>query len=480
KLQRKEAHMDCFVDNLNEDEAERESLLAKPTCFIIVGKPVTYLFLSHTQKKLLDILSEGKSIPEDMVFQLIIARLNSPDVEHYGYVLSCLPFMSEACLKIHEQIDLIKNLRLTPDFIINIKCPDKDLIQRLSGVRKHPETGQSYLREQWSIEKVDKRKKEEIREEDPVEAEEEQELHNDMINQMVWLPENSTENTSLSISMYKETTLRSLEVSFFGHPMQSLCLFQEEHLRAMSSAKAVAPGFRWRRSCWGSTCPVALKEGIVIQGKPELCVGFQDKIYVLSSEEAYQKFLLNPRQYLLSPMPRPPCKVSIIGPPQSGKSTLCKLLAQHYGAVVIDVEELIQPLMAKLEQDRLDKIKEDATQTAIGKIKMKMEMEIGSTRNLGKLSLVWIAFLCVLFTLDSLCYIFFCTQKIHQCISMQYCFPCSVTEDHPEVKAMVLNALREAKEVHPAAPSELYAEVLEKCIKEVCQISEACWLHLQA
>lgn len=38
-----------------------------------------------------------------------------------GYVLSCLPFMSEDCLKIHEQIEMIKNLKLSPDFIINIK-----------------------------------------------------------------------------------------------------------------------------------------------------------------------------------------------------------------------------------------------------------------------------------------------------------------------------------------------------------------------
>lgn len=38
-----------------------------------------------------------------------------------GYVLSCLPFMSEDHLKINEQIELIKNLKLTPDIIINIK-----------------------------------------------------------------------------------------------------------------------------------------------------------------------------------------------------------------------------------------------------------------------------------------------------------------------------------------------------------------------
>lgn len=38
-----------------------------------------------------------------------------------GYVLCCMPFLSEECMKIQEQIDLIKNLRLPPDFIINIK-----------------------------------------------------------------------------------------------------------------------------------------------------------------------------------------------------------------------------------------------------------------------------------------------------------------------------------------------------------------------
>ena len=49
-------------------------------------------------------------------------------------------------------------------------------------------------------------------------------------------------------------------------------------------------------------------------------------------------------------MPRAPCKVSIVGPPQSGKSTLCKLLAQHYNALVLDKKEL-KPIMAKIKQE---------------------------------------------------------------------------------------------------------------------------------
>lgn len=106
---------------------------------------------------------------------------------------------------------------------------------------------------------------------------------------------------------------------------------------------------------------------------------FQDKVYILSSQEAYQKFVTNPRWYLLPPMPRPPCRVSIIGPPQAGKSTLCKLLAQHYNALVLDMEDLVQPVLAKAEQERLDKIKEDTTQVAIEKIKLKMEPDGGES-----------------------------------------------------------------------------------------------------
>lgn len=97
---------------------------------------------------------------------------------------------------------------------------------------------------------------------------------------------------------------------------------------------------------------------------------FRDKLYIISSQKAYEKFITNPRTYLLPPMPRPPCRVSIIGPPQAGKSTMCKLLAQHYNVMVLDVDTLIQPILAKFDKERLDKIKEEATQDAIEKIKM--------------------------------------------------------------------------------------------------------------
>lgn len=73
-------------------------------------------------------------------------------------------------------------------------------------------------------------------------------------------------------------------------------------------------------------------------------------------------------------MPRPPCRVSIIGPPQAGKSTMCKLVAQHYNVVVLDMDMLAQPALAKFEQKRLDKVKAEATQDAIEKIEMEVTL----------------------------------------------------------------------------------------------------------
>ncbi|XP_060948026.1 adenylate kinase 9-like [Limanda limanda] len=412
-----------FVDNLMEDEAEKETLLAKPTCFIIVGKPGigkstlakniaeswkciyiddTDVLNTHIQNRtkegleLLVILSEGWILPEDKVLQLILDRLDSRDVEHYGYVLSCLPIMSEECLKIHEQVATIKNLKLTPDFIINIKCADKDLAERLAGLKQYPETGQLFTRDKWQCEDVYIKRKysKDKAMEDKGVQDAGKGLQRDVIYHLVWSPENSTRNALIRINMYKDTVLKPLEDYMAAHnPLYRMELdgnntpeelysyvmsrlgslaikrvsipillhkpdeeLPEEAdtadlLRHMSSSNPVAPGFRWRRSRWGSTCPVALQEGRVVPGQPELSVSFQDKLYILSSAEAYQKFVTNPRQYLLPPMPRPPCKVSIVGPPQSGKTTLCKLLAHHYNALVLDTEDLVQPILAKIEQE---------------------------------------------------------------------------------------------------------------------------------
>ncbi|KAM6954065.1 adenylate kinase 9 [Aplochiton taeniatus] len=504
--------MDTYMDSLIEDEAELQLLIAKPTCFIIIGKPgvgkstlaqqiaeawkcvlidETEILNKHIKDpsdekgmELLNILIQGKSVPEKMVFQLILDKLKSPEVEHYGYVLSCMPSMSEEYLSILQQIELTKSLKLTPDFIINIKVADKDLVQRMAGQRHHPATGRGFTREQWDPVKKEAPKKkgeeEEGEEEDDQEEAEVQEieLQKDMISQLVRMPENLPESAYRRIFLFKNTSLRQLEDYMADHDPS--CLFEldghkkadellmsvlsrlatmggsspsvpvrllqfeeeelpeeidtEELLRTLSSSKAVAPGFRWRRSRWGRTCPVALREGRTIKGKPEFSVGFQDKIYILSSQEALQNFMANPRRYLLPPMPRPPCKVSVIGPPCSGKTTLCALLAKHYGAKVVDMEVLIAPVLAQLKQERLAKLREEMTISAIERVRARLELD---GQNLGEGE----------------------TEKGE--------VEAEVTEDNLEVQAIVAEAVTEAEQVHTAPPLDIYADVLEKRLKEI-------------
>lgn len=61
---------------------------------------------------------------------------------------------------------------------------------------------------------------------------------------------------------------------------------------------------------------------------------FLDKLYVMSTNEALAHFMRNPRPYLAPHLPRPPCKVCVLGPPHAGKTTVAHALAQRYNAKV--------------------------------------------------------------------------------------------------------------------------------------------------
>ncbi|KAI5085667.1 adenylate kinase 9 isoform X2, partial [Silurus meridionalis] len=197
----------------------------------------------------------------------------------------------------------------------------------------------------------------------------------------------------------------------------------EELLEILSSSKTIAPGYYWQRSRWSCTCPVALKEGKIIKGKPIYSVSYLNKFYLLSSNEALQKFMVKPRWYLVPPMPRPPCRVSVIGPPQSGKSTLSALLAEHYGAVVIDMNMLMDDGLDKMRQERLEKTHQGAVISALEKVKARMMGEDESEME--------------------------------------------VKEDHPEVQALVEEAMKKAELMSIELTDEVYADVLKKRISEI-------------
>ncbi|NXO65846.1 KAD9 kinase, partial [Phainopepla nitens] len=387
-----------FTDIFDEDEAERSFLLSKPTCFIVFGKPGSgkktlarkvaqrwnCIFIEASEVvqkniqqateyglKCQELLCQGQRIPEKLVTEMILQKIESPEVAHFGYVLTGFPSLSEEYMTVPQQIQKIMNLKLKPDILINIKCSDYELCQRISGQRLNPILGEIYQRNQWDPKVTGKHKKEEDQDEEEEEEEEEQDAEEeedeetgkgprkklDPFNQLVQRPEDFLENAEKRIRIYKDIVLPPLEEMLAAQDCRylievdgsqepdhvfevsklqklhfSYCCFnkQDELFRALSSYKLIAPRYRWRRSRWGQVCPVALKGGDIVMGDPEFAVSFLGKMYILSSQEALDKFVLNPRPYLLPPMPVSPCKVFVFGPPFSGRTTICNGIAQNY------------------------------------------------------------------------------------------------------------------------------------------------------
>lgn len=64
--------------------------------------------------------------------------------------------MDENLMKLRDQMDAMKNWPLTPDYVINIRIPDADLIQRRQGEKIDPMTGMLYIKEQYAPTPVEK------------------------------------------------------------------------------------------------------------------------------------------------------------------------------------------------------------------------------------------------------------------------------------------------------------------------------------
>lgn len=123
-------------------------------------------------------------------------------------------------------------------------------------------------------------------------------------------------------------------------------------------------------------------------------VRFLDKMYCLSSSEALVKFTRNPRAYLLPPHPRIPCKVCIIGPPTSGKTSLAEMIAQHYNAMVnydllciydyyspflyfkvLDMGVLLEPLLADAKEAAVQEAREKAKSSTIATLTQELTQQ---------------------------------------------------------------------------------------------------------
>ncbi|XP_055981425.1 adenylate kinase 9 [Sorex fumeus] len=564
-----------FVDIFDEDETEKNFMLSKPVCFVVFGKPgvgkttlanyitqtwkcipvealpvLEELIASDTPSGnlLQSMLHKGHSIPDEVIIKLLLEKLNSQQVSHFGYIITEIPSLSEDTLTIRQQIDFIKNLNLKPDIIINIKCPDHDLCNRTSGQRQHSMTGHLYIRDQWDLDAIGKRRKKrkgtlkETKAEEEGEEEEEQEeeeallagiqLVAGIIQHLVQRPEDYMENIEQAVKLYKDTILPSLEEMMAEHNSQYLIeldgnrtpeelfmvimdrlkylnlrragvlaklqsseeemnytLETEEMLRSLASYKLIAPRYRWQRSKWARMCPVSLKEGNIQAGLPDYSVSFLGKMYCLSSEETLKTFLLNPRPYLLPPMPKPPVKLFLFGPPSSGKTTLSNLLAEHYNRPVIDYNQLVMPRFEKAREMLIKNMISEATERAIAHVKERLIAQLhtdgkvsndqskrGSVENEDKKTSEknpdQAGISQNVLVKDEETneptpeeHSLGMNQKANTETTLDLIE--EVTADHPEVVSMIAGSVQMVQNANFEQPNEKYAEILAEILKEV-------------
>jgi adenylate/nucleoside-diphosphate kinase len=145
----------------------------------------------------------------------------------------------------------------------------------------------------------------------------------------------------------------------------------EEAFLKFSRQGTAGPMYKWIWSDWGSFCPVSMTQGIYQTGSPKYAVHLFNKIYFLADEEACQKFVDNPRPYLLPPFPKPGSKVFLFGPPVCGKSSVAHCLGYLLNSKVLTPDEMHNEYFSQAINEYQDKVKQAAIAEALELLKKR-------------------------------------------------------------------------------------------------------------
>eukprot|EP01135_Chromosphaera_perkinsii_P003290 Nk52_evm65s239 gene=Nk52_evmTU65s239 len=352
------------------------------------------------------LLMAGQEVPEEMVIECLKDKMNAPGVEFRGYVLEGLP---TACkMSVEDQLELVEQLKCPPRYVINLSISDDDLRSRRTTQRVFPETNEVFTEKRF-VEPVvdiskdegmdDNEEEEEEEEEAEEEGDEEEEVKSvdsldliepldssllapEIIEQLVKRPEDYMMSVSDCLEHYDKMIFPKLiefvkkneevylldtcatvdEDSLFKGVLKELKIaqmsqvtiphaldFEDESLdvdKALTQlATLLDDDLPLKLSKWGKYCPVTLHlDKKMVLGNPIYSVGYLGKLFLMSSSENKEKFLKNPKMYL-STDPRFECKLWVVGPPMSGKTTQAELLSEHYNVPILNVEAVINNVM---------------------------------------------------------------------------------------------------------------------------------------
>jgi len=247
-------------DAFNEDKAEIQFLSSKPSCFLLLGKPgcgkstlakkfaklwkCVYLTVPDAIQDAIEkgtenglqaneLLCKGEAVPQTLCLNILKELIESPRIQHHGYIMYGLPLYASEVDDVEQQINFIENLTMKPDYIINLKLPDEDLVGRRKGIKVDPITNQLYTKQhmdEWEKQKegldmqgeevLDEDGGEEEEEDDDDDMQEEEEFDEEggneertaeLMDRLTVRNEEFEENIRTDLKQYKEIVLCRLE-----------------------------------------------------------------------------------------------------------------------------------------------------------------------------------------------------------------------------------------------------------------------------
>ena len=83
-----------------------------------------------------DYMDRGFLVPDNLIINLVKLRIKDADCKN-GFLLDGFP-------RTIPQAQAMKNANIYVNYVVEIKVPDNDIVERLSGRRIHPKSGRIY------------------------------------------------------------------------------------------------------------------------------------------------------------------------------------------------------------------------------------------------------------------------------------------------------------------------------------------------
>ncbi|CAL8073381.1 unnamed protein product [Calicophoron daubneyi] len=91
-----------------------------------------------------EVMKKGEDLKDTMVLDMLKEHLTSSDCIKRGFVIDDIPTSSEKALPIWDQIKMLNDVGAQPDFVIDIRLQEKDLLNRWEAIRIDLQSGALY------------------------------------------------------------------------------------------------------------------------------------------------------------------------------------------------------------------------------------------------------------------------------------------------------------------------------------------------